>query len=61
MFSRLLFSPTDTDTLFGGKTAFPKSSTIVSGLKYKKKYPGHRQENPYLDELMKIWIISLMN
>ncbi|XP_078038987.1 mitochondrial ribosomal protein L50 [Augochlora pura] len=44
----------DTDTLFGGKTAFPKSSTIVSGLKYKKKYAGHVQEDPYLDELLKI-------
>ncbi|XP_046429200.1 large ribosomal subunit protein mL50 [Neodiprion pinetum] len=31
----------ETDTMFGGKTAFPKSSTLVTGLKYKKKYPGH--------------------
>lgn len=30
----------DTDTMFGGKTAFPESSTIVTGLKYRKKYPG---------------------
>ncbi|XP_033230879.1 39S ribosomal protein L50, mitochondrial isoform X2 [Belonocnema kinseyi] len=30
-----------TDTMFNGKTAFPKSSTIVTGLKYKKKYRGH--------------------
>nr|XP_033330465.1 39S ribosomal protein L50, mitochondrial isoform X1 [Megalopta genalis]XP_033330466.1 39S ribosomal protein L50, mitochondrial isoform X2 [Megalopta genalis] len=44
----------DTDTLFGGKTAFPKSSTIVTGLKYKKIYPGHQQDDPYLDELLKI-------
>lgn len=44
----------DTDTLFNGKTAFPKSSTLVTGLKYKKKYPGHMQENPWLDEMMKI-------
>lgn len=44
----------DTDTMFGGKTAFPKSSTLVTGLKYKKKYPGHQQEDPYLDLLLKI-------
>ena len=44
----------DTDTMFGGKTAFPKSSTLVTGLKYKKKYPGHRQEDPYLEQLLKI-------
>ncbi|XP_011332824.1 39S ribosomal protein L50, mitochondrial isoform X1 [Ooceraea biroi] len=44
----------DTDTMFGGVTAFPKSSTIVTGLKYKKKYPGHKQENPWLSEMMKI-------
>ncbi|XP_054016171.1 uncharacterized protein LOC128896744 [Hylaeus anthracinus] len=44
----------DTDTMFGGKTAFPKSSTIVTGLKYKKKYPGHQQESPYLKLLLKI-------
>lgn len=44
----------DTDTLFSGKTAFPKSSTIVTSIKYKKKYPGHMQENPWLDEQMKI-------
>ncbi|XP_076661198.1 mitochondrial ribosomal protein L50 [Halictus rubicundus] len=44
----------DTDTMFGGKTAFPKSSTIVTGLKSKKKYPGHQQEDPYLDQLLKI-------
>lgn len=28
----------DTDTMFGGQTAFPKSHTIVTGLKYKEKY-----------------------
>lgn len=44
----------DTDTMFNGKTAFPKSSTIVTGLKYKKKYPGHAQENPWLDEQLRI-------
>ncbi|CAG9863113.1 unnamed protein product [Phyllotreta striolata] len=36
----------DTDKLFNGVTAFPKSSTIVTGLKYKDKYPGHKQEDP---------------
>ncbi|XP_029668959.1 39S ribosomal protein L50, mitochondrial isoform X2 [Formica exsecta] len=44
----------DTDTLFNGKTAFPKSSTLVTSIKYKKKYPGHKQDNPWLDEQMKI-------
>ncbi|XP_018361739.1 PREDICTED: 39S ribosomal protein L50, mitochondrial isoform X1 [Trachymyrmex cornetzi] len=44
----------DTDTMFNGKTAFPKSSTLVTGLKYKKKYSGHTQDNPWLDEQMKI-------
>ncbi|XP_011169676.1 39S ribosomal protein L50, mitochondrial isoform X1 [Solenopsis invicta] len=44
----------DTDTMFNGKTAFPKSSTLVTGLKYRKKYPGHTQESPWLDEQMKI-------
>lgn len=44
----------DTDTLFNGKTAFPKSSTLVTGLKYKKKYPGHKQEDPYLEYMLKI-------
>lgn len=33
------FNPAD-DTMFGGKSAFPKSSTLVTGLKYKKKYQG---------------------
>ena len=31
----------DTDTKFGGISAFPKRSTIVTGLKYKDKYPGY--------------------
>ncbi|XP_068629977.1 large ribosomal subunit protein mL50 [Battus philenor] len=31
----------DKDTLFNGKSAFPKSSTIVSGLKTRKKYEGY--------------------
>ncbi|XP_070170944.1 large ribosomal subunit protein mL50 [Polyergus mexicanus] len=44
----------DTDTLFNGKTAFPKSSTLVTSIKYKKKYPGHKQENPWLNEQLKI-------
>lgn len=44
----------DTDTMFGGKTAFPKSSTIVTGLKYKKKYPGHKQADPWIDEMLQI-------
>lgn len=39
----------DTDTKFGGVTAFPKSSTIVTSLKLKKKYKGHSQETPWHD------------
>lgn len=35
----LRFHP-DTDTKFGGETAFPLRSTIVTGLRYKKKYAG---------------------
>ncbi|KAL1498029.1 hypothetical protein ABEB36_008891 [Hypothenemus hampei] len=33
----------ETDTMFRGKTAFPESSTLVTGLKYKEKYKGHKQ------------------
>ncbi|KOX71622.1 39S ribosomal protein L50, mitochondrial [Melipona quadrifasciata] len=44
----------DTDTMFNGKTAFPKSSTLVTGLRYKKKYQGHVQENPFLEAMLKI-------
>ncbi|CAH1116138.1 unnamed protein product [Phaedon cochleariae] len=31
----------ETDTAFGGVSAYPESSTIVTGLKYKEKYTGH--------------------
>ncbi|KAJ0180780.1 hypothetical protein K1T71_004184 [Dendrolimus kikuchii] len=31
----------DKDTLFNGQSAFPKSSTIVTGLKARKKYEGY--------------------
>ncbi|ENN75998.1 hypothetical protein YQE_07530, partial [Dendroctonus ponderosae] len=34
----------ETDTKFDGQTAFPESSTIVTGLKYKDKYKGHVQK-----------------
>lgn len=34
------FNP-ETDKMFGGHTAFPQSSTIVTGIKYRKKYPGY--------------------
>ncbi|XP_021942307.1 39S ribosomal protein L50, mitochondrial isoform X2 [Zootermopsis nevadensis] len=37
----------ETDTMFGGISAFPKSSTIVTGLKYKKKYKGYDAESPW--------------
>lgn len=33
------FNP-EMDTMFKGVSAFPKSSTIVTGLKYRKKYAG---------------------
>lgn len=33
----------DTDTKFQGITAFPRRSTLVTSLKYKKKYKGHEQ------------------
>ncbi|PSN37013.1 hypothetical protein C0J52_14241 [Blattella germanica] len=31
----------ETDTMFNGVSAFPKSSTIVTGLRYEKKYKGY--------------------
>ncbi|XP_053623089.1 large ribosomal subunit protein mL50 [Plodia interpunctella] len=31
----------DKDTLFNGVSAYPKSSTIVTGLRWKKKYEGY--------------------
>uniref|UniRef100_A0A182IM66 Large ribosomal subunit protein mL50 n=1 Tax=Anopheles atroparvus TaxID=41427 RepID=A0A182IM66_ANOAO len=40
------FNP-ETDTMFGGKSAFPKSSTVVTGLKYKRKYPGHEAKKSW--------------
>lgn len=39
----------DTDTKFGGISAFPKSSTIVTGLKAKEKYKGYDAGNPWYD------------
>lgn len=44
----LRFHP-ETDEKFNGKTAFPKSSTLVTGLKYKKMYKGHTQKSPFHD------------
>lgn len=37
----------ETDTMFGGISAFPKSSTIVTGLRYKKKYKGYDARTPW--------------
>ena len=34
------FDP-ETDTVHGGKTAFPGNHTIVSSIKYKRKYKGY--------------------
>uniref|UniRef100_A0A1B6BYY2 Large ribosomal subunit protein mL50 n=1 Tax=Clastoptera arizonana TaxID=38151 RepID=A0A1B6BYY2_9HEMI len=31
----------ETDTMFGGKTAFPKSSTLVTGIRTRKKYKSY--------------------
>ncbi|KAH8303780.1 hypothetical protein KR018_002412 [Drosophila ironensis] len=42
----LRFNP-ETDTKFGGKTAFPKSSTLVTGLKYRGKYEGHEAKQSW--------------
>ncbi|SPP76224.1 39S ribosomal protein L50, mitochondrial [Drosophila guanche] len=42
----LRFNP-DTDTKFNGKTAFPKSSTLVTGLKYRGKYQGHEAKRSW--------------
>lgn len=39
------FNP-ETDVKFKGISAFPESSTIVTGLKYKSKYKGFRAETP---------------
>lgn len=44
----------DTDTMFGGKTAFPLSSTIVTGLKYKKKYKSYNAGDPFYSEYKKV-------
>jgi len=32
----------DTDTVFGGVSAFPTDSTIVTGLRARKKYRGYK-------------------
>ena len=34
------FDP-DTDTVYGGKTAFPGQKTIVPSIKYRRKYKGY--------------------
>ena len=40
------FHPDD-DQMFGGQTAFPKSSTIVTGLKARKKYNGYESRHSW--------------
>jgi large subunit ribosomal protein L50 len=37
----------ETDRMFGGISAFPGRSTIVTGLKYKKKYKGYDARTPW--------------
>lgn len=34
----------ETDTMFGGVSAFPRRSTVVTGLSYKKKYAGYKSK-----------------
>lgn len=46
-----IFIFADTDKMFGGKSAFPKSDTIVTGLKYKDKYPGHKQPKSWPEQV----------
>lgn len=41
----------ETDTMFGGISAFPGRSTIVTGLKYKKKYKGYDARTPWSKDL----------
>lgn len=42
------FDP-ETDTFFDGKTAFPKVDTVVSSIKYKKMYKGHRAKKEWFE------------
>lgn len=42
-----LFVFTEKDTMFGGVSAFPKSSTIVTGLKARKKYEGYTAKHSW--------------
>lgn len=35
------------DTMFKGQTAFPKSSTLVTGLKYRGKYKGNTPKSSW--------------
>lgn len=46
-----IFFIADTDAMFGGVTAFPESSTIVTGLKYKKKYQGFKAIDKFPDTI----------
>lgn len=41
----------DTDTMFGGKTAYPGHSSLVTGITTRKKYAGFKVERKLgLDE-----------
>ncbi|KAL7292254.1 39S ribosomal protein L50, mitochondrial [Trichogramma pretiosum] len=48
------FNP-NADDLFGGKTAFPQSATLVTGLKYKDKYEGHTPEKPWPEKVQSVF------
>ncbi|GAB6028654.1 hypothetical protein CHUAL_004487 [Chamberlinius hualienensis] len=52
MLDPIRFHP-DTDTMFDGISAYPGRSTIVSGLKAKKKYKGYTATTPF-DNLKKL-------
>lgn len=36
------FTFSEEDTMFNGQTAFPESNTVVSGIRTRKKYKGHK-------------------
>lgn len=40
----------ETDSMFDGVSAFPRSSNLVSGLKTRKKYKGFTTQSPYHDK-----------
>ena len=41
--------------MFDGKTTFPQSATIVTGLKYKDKYKGHKPEKSWPEKVHSVF------